>query len=565
MTAYPHPARRIWDELWRSHHQIKRLLTFSVEKEPERHRQHADAGAPGQRSSASAHRPDHQEPEPSTRPRSGPPGGYTRARLVGLVLGPTLFLLTMLFLRPEGLSSEGVAVLASTLWIGTWWVTEAIPIPATSLLPLILLPLTNAVPGDDVASSYGDDIVFLFLGGFALAIAMEKWNLHQRIALTIVLMIGTSPRRIVLGFMVAVAFLSMWVTNTAAAMMMIPVALAVTYQAAQVMKGGEHEAEVPKFEKCLIFGVGYAATIGGLGTLIGTPPLAFLSGVVRETFGETITFAQWMLFGVPMVVLLLAFCWFYLTFVKFKFRFKTLPGGRDVIRDEKEGLGGLAAEEKAVLAVFVGAAFFWVTRGFIWDDLIPGISDGLIAVTAAVVLFALPSRSAEQPRILEWDDTKKVPWGVLLLFGGGLAVAGGFTETGLSDWIGEQLLVLENVNFIITVLVAAALVLFLTEITSNTATGTMILPVMAALGLALGVHPLALMVPAAMAANCAFMLPVGTPPNAIIFGTGKITIMDMIRIGFWLNVTTLLLIVLATFTLLPLLWGIELTVTPEGW
>ena len=352
----------------------------------------------------------------------------------------------MLFLRPEGLSSEGVAVLASTLWIGTWWVTEAIPIPATSLLPLILLPLTNAVPGDDVASSYGDDIVFLFLGGFALAIAMEKWNLHQRIALTIVLMIGTSPRRIVLGFMVAVAFLSMWVTNTAAAMMMIPVALAVTYQAAQVMRGGEHESEVPKFEKCLIFGVGYAATIGGLGTLIGTPPLAFLSGVVRETFGETITFAQWMLFGVPMVILTLAFCWFYLTFVKFKFEFKSLPGGRDVIRDEKEGLGSLATEEKAVLAVFIGAAFFWVTRRFIWDDLIPGISDGLIAVTAAVVLFALPSRSAEQPRILEWDDTKKVPWGVLLLFGGGLAVAGGFTETGLSDWIGEQLLVLENVK-----------------------------------------------------------------------------------------------------------------------
>ncbi|GAB3731418.1 SLC13 family permease [Nocardiopsis nanhaiensis] len=471
-------------------------------------------------------------------------------------------MMTLLFFDPEGLSSEGAAVLAATLWIGTWWITEVAPIPVTSLLPIVLLPLTGAMGGDAVVSSYGNDIVFLFLGGFALAIAMEKWNLHKRIALSIVLMIGTSPRRIILGFMVATGFLSMWVSNTAATMMMIPVGLAVAYQAAQALRNGEHATEVPKFEKCIIFSIGYAATIGGLGTLIGTPPLAILAATTGEIFGQSVSFAGWMLFGVPVAILLLAFAWFYLTFVKFRFGFKHLPGGKEVIRGEKKSLGGLSTEEKAVLAVFSGAAFMWVTQTFIWESLLPGISDGVIAITAAVILFLLPTRHSEEPRILRWEDSKKIPWGILLLFGGGLAIAAGFTDTGLSAWIGDQLLVLDGVNIILTVLVAAALVLFLTEITSNAATATMIMPVMAGLALALGVHPFALMVPIAMAANCAFMLPVGTPPNAIMFGTGKITIMEMIRLGFWLNLAALSLIVAAVFLVLPHLWGIDLLTTP---
>ena len=478
------------------------------------------------------------------------------------MIGPALFLVTLLFFESEGLSAEGVAVLAATLWIATWWITEVVPIPVTSLLPIVLLPLTGALEGDAVVASYGNDIIFLFLGGFALAIAMEKWNLHKRIALTIVSMIGTSPRRIILGFMVATTFLSMWVSNTAATMMMIPVGLAVAYQAARTLEKGEHLEEIPKFEKCIVFCIGYAATIGGLGTLIGTPPLAVLAAVSGEVFGQTISFGQWMLFGVPIVILLLAFAWFYLTFVKFRFGFSQLPGGKAVIRDEKALLGKLSTEEKAVLAIFIGTAFMWISRGFIWDDLLPGISDGMIAVTAAILLFMVPTRTGSATRILEWEDSKKIPWGILLLFGGGLAIAAGFVETGLSDWIGDQLLILDGVNIVLTVLVATALVLFLTEITSNAATATMILPVMAAFGLALGVHPYALMVPTAMAANCAFMLPVGTPPNAVMFGTGKVTIMEMVRIGFWLNLAALILIVAATFLLLPHIWGIDLFSVP---
>lgn len=553
-------TKRVWDELWESHRQIKKFILFSVGRGS--YSSEPVGARSGASSPASMYRPDRPESE-EQKPKSGPPGGYTNARLVGLALGPLLFVLTLLFFRSEGLSTGGVAVLASTLWIATWWITEVVPIPVTSLLPVVLLPLTGAVDGDLVVSAYGNDIIFLFLGGFSLAIAMEKWNLHKRIALTIVAMIGTSPRRIILGFMVATSFLSMWVSNTAATMMMIPVGLAVAYQAAQALKDGQYADEIPKFEKCIVFAIGYSATIGGLGTLIGTPPLAILAAVSGELFGQTISFGAWMLFGVPIVIALLAFVWFYLTFVTYRFGFAELPGGKDVILQEKSLLGKLSTEEKMVLAVFVGTAFMWITRGFIWDELLPGISDGMIAVTAAIVLFMMPTRgNSGETRILQWEDSKKIPWGILLLFGGGLAIAAGFIETGLSEWVGEQLLVLDSLNIVLVVVVAAALVLFLTEITSNAATATMILPVMAAFGLALGVHPYLLMVPTAMAANCAFMLPVGTPPNAVMFGTGKIVIMDMVRIGFWINLAALFLIVAATFFFLPHVWGIDLFTAP---
>lgn len=552
----------LWEDLWTSHRETKNLLTLSRIRQFSRRNPTTAEQEKGPGFAVAR-----QAPEAAGSPQgSGGPGpGYTPARITGLILGPALFVVSMLFFNPEGLSPEGQAVFATTLWVATWWITEAIPIPVTSLLPVVLLPLTGALDGDVVVSAYGNDIIFLFIGGFSLAIAMEKWNLHQRIALAIVSAIGTSPQRIVLGFMVATAFLSMWVSNTAATMMMIPVGLAVVYQASHALKGGEHAGELSKFEKSVVFGIAYAATIGGLGTLIGTPPLAILAATVGELFGETISFGQWMLFGVPIVVILLSFAWFYLTNVSFKVRFKHLPGGAELIRSERKALGGMSHEEKAVLAVFLGAAFLWVTRSFIWEDVLPGISDGIIAIMATVVLFALPTRRAGEKRIMQWEDSKKIPWGILLLFGGGLALAAGFVESGLSEWIGEQLRVLGGANVILIILLATALVLFLTEITSNAATATMILPVMAAFAIALGIHPFALMVPCAMAANCAFMLPVGTPPNAILFGTGKVTIMEMVKAGFWLNLAALFLIVGAVLYLLPPLWGIDLMSTPPAY
>ncbi|MFC9937795.1 SLC13 family permease [Nocardiopsis alba] len=560
-TSYPYT---LWESLWASHREIKRLLMFAKREEPPQRKPVTSGGGPAAHASPEATGPAAEPGDPGPGSGPGPGPGYTPARVTGLVLGPLLFVVTLLFFEPEGLSPEGLAVLATTLWVATWWITEAIPIPVTSLLPIVLLPLTGALDGDAVVSAYGNDIIFLFLGGFTLAIAMEKWNLHQRIALSIVSAIGTSPRRIILGFMVATGFLSMWVSNTAATMMMIPVGLAVVYQAARSLRGGEFADDLPKFEKSIIFGIGYAATIGGLGTLIGTPPLAILSATVGELFDESISFGGWMLFGVPIAAILMASAWLYLTGVKFKVRFKQLPGGREIIRKERRALGRMSAEEKIVLAVFLGTAFMWVTRSFLWEGLLPGISDGLIAIVATVVLFTLPTRSAREKRILQWEDSKKIPWGILLLFGGGLAIAAGFVDTGLSAWIGEQLRVLDGVNIILTIIFATALVLFLTEITSNAATATMILPVIAALAFSLNIHPYALMVPCAMAANCAFMLPVGTPPNAIMFGTGRVTIMEMVRTGFWLNLFALALIVVGTLFLLPLLWGIDLMTIPAG-
>jgi sodium-dependent dicarboxylate transporter 2/3/5 len=560
-TSYPYT---LWESLWASHREIKRLLMFAKREEPQRTEPVTSGGGSAAHAGPEATGPAAEPGDPGPGSGPGPGPGYTPARVTGLVLGPLLFVVTLLFFEPEGLSPEGLAVLATTLWVATWWITEAIPIPVTSLLPIVLLPLTGALDGDAVVSAYGNDIIFLFLGGFTLAIAMEKWNLHQRIALSIVSAIGTSPRRIILGFMVATGFLSMWVSNTAATMMMIPVGLAVVYQAARSLRGGEFADDLPKFEKSIIFGIGYAATIGGLGTLIGTPPLAILSATVGELFDESISFGGWMLFGVPIAAILMASAWLYLTGVKFKVRFKQLPGGREIIRKERKALGRMSAEEKIVLAVFLGTAFMWVTRSFLWEGILPGISDGLIAIVATVVLFTLPTRSAGEKRILQWEDSKKIPWGILLLFGGGLAIAAGFVDTGLSAWIGEQLRVLDGVNIILTIVFATALVLFLTEITSNAATATMILPVIAALAFSLNIHPYALMVPCAMAANCAFMLPVGTPPNAIMFGTGRVTIMEMVRTGFWLNLFALVLIVVGTLFLLPLLWGIDLMTIPAG-
>ncbi|MFN2746670.1 SLC13 family permease [Bacillus sp. z60-18] len=533
-----------WDMLWRSHREAKRLLMFSVPAKSGK-----DAGVPFKADQLT---------------REEKPPGYKTPQKIGLLLGPALFFAVILFFFPEGLSYEGRMVLATTLWVAVWWITEAVPIPAASLLPIVLLPLTGALEGDAVTASYGDPIVFLFLGGFLIALAMERWNLHKRIALNIISIVGTSTSRIVLGFMTATGFLSMWVSNTAAVMMMLPIGTAIIHQVSAVMKseGKDFAGEEEKFSKALIFSIGYAGTIGGLGTLIGTPPNIILAANIQKLYGAEISFAGWMAFAVPVVVILLVAVWLYLTKVAHPIKMKQLPGGKELILEEKRKLGTISFEETMVLLVFGFAAFMWVTRTFLWDDRIPGISDTMIAIFAASLLFLIPSLN-KGGRVLDWTVSKDLPWGILLLFGGGLALATGFKETGLAEWIGGRLTILDGFNFVIIVVVSAALVLFLTEITSNTATATMILPVLASLALALNVHPFALMVPAAMAANCAFMLPVGTPPNAIIFASGKIKISEMVRTGFIINIFTLILIVGAVFYILPHLWGVDLTVFPD--
>nr|WP_289136930.1 DASS family sodium-coupled anion symporter [uncultured Halomonas sp.] len=542
----------LWDQLWHSHDQVKNLLMCAL---------------PTSSAGGSSSRSDSHKTQGSGGHSPRPPV-YSTAQKIGLVLGPLLFALVVMFFHPAGLSFEGRMVLATTLWVAVWWITEAIPIPVTSLLPIILLPITGVLESSAVTAAYGNPIIFLFLGGFMIALAMEKWDLHKRIALSIISLLGTSINSIVFGFMAATGFLSMWVSNTAAVMMMLPIGTAIVYQVTQELNKteGDHSAEIDKFSKSLIFGVGYGGTIGGLGTLIGTPPNIILAAIVNELFGVEISFAGWLMFAFPVVVTLLVIGWVMLTRFIYPIKLAKLPGGRALIRKEKEALGRITFEEKAVLGVFLFAAFFWITRSFLWQGqilTIPGINDTMIAITAAVALFLIPSPN-KGGCLLGWDVAKDVPWGILLLFGGGLAIAAGFGSSGLASWIGGQMSVLEGVNFLLVILLATGMVLFLTEITSNTATATMILPVLASLALALDIHPFVLMVPAAMAANCAFMLPVGTPPNAIIFSTGKIKIIEMVRNGFWLNIIAMLLIVAAVYFLLPMLWGVDLTTYPDA-
>jgi solute carrier family 13 (sodium-dependent dicarboxylate transporter), member 2/3/5 len=478
---------------------------------------------------------------------------------IGFILGPLMFIFILLFFSPPGLSQKGVAVLAGTVWVAVWWITEAIPIPATSLLPVILFPLSGALESSEVTSAYGDNTIFLFMGGFIIAIAMEKWNLHKRIAMNIILLIGTSTERIVLGFMLATGFLSMWISNTATAMMMLPIGAAVIYQVNESLER-EGAVRTGHFSKVIMLGIAYSASIGGLGTLIGTPPNTIFAAVVEQIYGVDFSFAKWMLFGVPIAIILLFTTWWYLIKVAFPLKIKELPGGREIVEKENSSLGRITFEEKLVLTVFITTAFCWISRSFLLNQWLPSLDDTIIAITGALVLFLLPGR--RETRLLKWEDAVKLPWGILLLFGGGLAIAKGFKDTGLAEWVGKQLTVLEGVPFIIILVAVTSFVIFLTEITSNTATATMMFPIMAALSAALGVHPYSLMVAAGLAASCAFMLPVATPPNAVVFGSGYIKMGDMVKAGLWINLISIVFITLLIYFFMGLVWDIDVTSFP---
>lgn len=553
-----------WDWLWEKHDQVKEMVRFFTKPADSLGPDPHSARAAG--TGARADSPATSSPNGPGGTGGRPPRTYGTSQRVGLVLGPALFLATLLFFSPGDLSPEGKAILASTLWVATWWVTEAIPIPVTSLLPIVLFPLTGGLPIADTTVAYADDTVFLFMGGFMIALALERWNLHKRIALTIISVCGTSVDRIVLGFILATGLLSMWISNTATAMMMVPIGLAIVYQVADTLKDDpavDTSKENFRFGKVLMFGIAYAASIGGLGTIVGSPPNAILVSVVQELYGIEISFAQWMAFGAPIAILFLLILWIYLVKIAMPMKVKHLPGGRDLIRREKKALGDASPEEKIVFAVFVLTALAWITRSFLLSRFIDGVSDAGIAIAAAIVLVLIPTISEKGGRILDWETAKTLPWGILLLFGGGLAIAAGFVATGLSDWVGAQLVFLEGMPVLVVLFVIVALTVFLTEFTSNTATATMLYPIMAALAVALSVHPYALLVAAAVASSYAFMMPVGTPPNAVVFGSGYLRIPEMIKTGFWLNVVVILVIPLAVYFLLPLLWGIDLGVLPE--
>ncbi|PRX51158.1 sodium-dependent dicarboxylate transporter 2/3/5 [Prauserella shujinwangii] len=477
--------------------------------------------------------------------------GTVRRQWTGIVLGPVLAIIAYL-LFPESLSPGGRITGAVAVLMAVWWVTEALPLAATALLPLVLFPFFGVAEIEDVASPYADDIIFLFMGGFLIALAMQRWNLHKRIALRTVLAVGTRPVMLIAGFMIATAFISMWVSNTATTVMMLPIGVSVL---GLVWQLGDGKGDV-NFATALMLGIAYAASIGSLGTIIGTPPNTLLVGYLEDNHDISIGFGQWMLFGVPIAVVFLAICWFVLTRV-FPPALTSLPGGRELIREQLTGMGPMSRGEWNALAVFVLAAVSWIVIPTLADvesianaaPWLANVSDAGIAMAAAVLLFVLPVDGKAGVRTLNWETAKQLPWGILLLFGGGLSLSSQFTATGLSTWIGERVSALDVLPLLALVAITVLLVLLLTELTSNTATAAAFLPILGGVAVGLGYGPMVLVVPAAMAATCAFMLPVATPPNAIVFGSGYVTTGQMIRGGVWLNAIGLVLVTLTAYTL----------------
>lgn len=464
----------------------------------------------------------------------------------------------------EALTDAARATAAIIALIAVLWMTEALPLPATSLLPIVLLPAAGVTTVSAAASPFADRFVFLFMGGFMLALAMERWGLHRRIALRIVLGVGASPLRLIAGFMIASAVLSMWVSNTATTVMMLPIGLSVITLVRDRLSADTTPGAAPHdtrtFATCLMLGIAYAASIGGVGTLIGTPPNVVLAGAVQRSLGLEIGFFRWMLFGVPLAFTLLAIGWLVMTRWVYPVRLPAIPGGRELIRGELERLGPTSRGEWTVFVVFSLTAALWVLREPLLR--IPGVAEGVpaltriddsvIAISAAVALFAIPVDARRGVFALDWRTAVRLPWGVLLLFGGGLSLASAMQTSGLDGWIGQRLAGLADVPAPVLVLAVTAAIVFLSEIASNTAIAAAFLPIMAVVAVSAGVEPMLLMVPTALAASYAFMLPVGTPPNAIVFGSGHVTMAQMMRAGIWLNLIAIVLIVIATFTLGPL-------------
>jgi sodium-dependent dicarboxylate transporter 2/3/5 len=469
-------------------------------------------------------------------------------RRVGLLLGAAFLAAGIALPAPPGLPPEAWRTAACGLLMAVWWVTEAIPIPATALLPLVLFPPLGIAGIDAAASPYANELVFLFLGGFLLARGMERWGLPRRIALRVVSLAGPSPRGMVAGFMVATAFLSMWVSNTATAVMMLPIGISVL----DLM--GRDEAERGSFSVALMLGIAYAASIGGLGTLIGTPPNAFLAAFLSEEYDIHVGFARWMAFGLPLVLVGLPLTYFVLTRLVFSVRREEIEGTRELLERERAVLGPLRGPERRVAIVFVLVALVWVTRPLL-QRVVPGLSDAGIGIGGGLALFLLPAGSSARRALLVWEDAVGLPWGVLLLFGGGLSLASAFQSSGLTAAIGEAARAFSGVPMLALVAVTALIVILLTELTSNTATAAAFLPVLASVAAGIGLGPLELTVPAAVAASCAFMLPVATPPNAIVYGSGVLTVPQMARAGVVLNFLFLVLLVVATWLLLPAVLG----------
>jgi sodium-dependent dicarboxylate transporter 2/3/5 len=452
---------------------------------------------------------------------------------------------------PENLSQAGWMTASVGILMAIWWATEAIPIAVTALLPIVLFPILDITTIQDSTAPYANKVIFLFLGGFIVAFAMQRWNLHKRIALTVLQHVGGNGRSLVGGFMVAAAAVSMWVMNTSTTMMMLPIAVSIITVIHTTVTDLDDDAK-KDFQYSLLLGVAYGATIGGMATLVGTAPNAILVGFMQETYGTEIFFSNWMLVGLPLTALMLPLAWIVLTRIAFKVDFHTSEEGKAELARMKEELGPMSTPEKRVAAVFLAMALTWVFRPLLVK--IPGLAaldDSAIAIAGAIALFIIPSGKQEDPILLRWQYAEQLPFGVLLLFGGGMSLARRVSDTGLATWIGGSLEAVGSLPLPVIVIIAATMIIFLTELTSNIATTTTFLPVVGAVAIQSGIDPIVVAVPVTFAASCAFMLPVATPPNAIVFGSGMLTIPKMVRAGMMLNIGGIFLVSLVALYLAP--------------
>lgn len=473
-------------------------------------------------------------------------------KAVGRVLGPAVFVIMLVTDQyQDAMNPLAWRAAAVGLWMAIWWATEAIPVPVTAFLPIVIFEPLGIASLRDAAAPYANPIIYLFLGGFLMALAIERWNLHRRIALAILDRTGTDGRRLIGGFMFVCALLSMWMTNTSTTMMLLPIVLSVIAVIRDNVTDISEKSHTD-FQIAMLLGLAYAASIGGLATLVGTPPNALLIGYLAENYNIEISFARWMTVGIPVTLVMLPIAWFVLTRFLHPVNVPASEAVSEHLRELRERMGPMTTPEKRVAIVFVFVILSWMLRRPLTELTgLTGISDPGIVMTAAVLLFVLPSGDQEQRRLMTWQDSARLPWGVLILFGGGLSLAAAVSNTGLALWLGESLAPLNAFGLAVLVVAAVALVIFLTELTSNLATTATLLPVMGAIAVQAGLPPLYLTVPITIAASCAFMLPVATPPNAIVFSTGQITIPQMARAGLALNLIGVVVVTIVALYLAP--------------
>jgi|TARA_B110000240_G_scaffold9823_1_gene10535 sodium-dependent dicarboxylate transporter 2/3/5 len=468
---------------------------------------------------------------------------------IGLLLGPTLFFLIQL-LPITLVSDKADAVIAVAIWMVLWWVTETVNIAVTALLPLILFPLLNVMEIADVGANYGSPIIFLFFGGFVLALALEKVNLHKRIALNIVKLTGTTPNKVVLGFMIATALMSMWISNTASTVVMLPIAISVIRLLIKDT-GGFTKAD-KNFALSIMLGIAFSANAGGIATVIGTPPNSVLIGLLENQYNIQISFLTWMSFGLPFSIIMVTAVYFVL--VKWMFPCKDIVfvSSGNVIEEEIEKLGEISKEEKRVLIIFAVTIVLWITRTII-NNIFPSLklSDTIISLLGAVSLFAIPMSFKKGNFILQWRDTEKLAWGILILFGGGLSLAKGMASSGLVALITDTIAA-GNFPVLLTVSLLIVLMLFMTELMSNVALVAVLAPVVVGIAIGLNIPILNLLIPVTMASSCAFMLPMATPPNAIVFASGYVKVSQMVRAGIVLNLIAVGLLILYYQFVIPL-------------